>query len=194
MEVWYNFQDAEHNVWIAMKAFETPTLQHFSVEDNIVMWFVDGNAREVKLDLIVEMWPWVGLENKLALRLLVSPKEEGIIQIKEVGVEKWVGIAYENTTVRIKSTMKAVVFTGSQIMVDVTMNSKELPGGEIQVDFVYPNFGWNRLVHDPSLGIGGPFAYEPILNTLSMILGTAIIGIVVLAGRNRLEKLKLRRA
>ncbi len=74
------------------------------------------------------------------------------------------------------------------------MNSKEVPGGEIQVDLVYPNFGFSRLVHDPSLGIGGPFAYEPILSSLSMILGTAIIGMVVLASRKRFEKLKLRRA
>lgn len=198
IEAWYHFQSSERNLWIALKVFEAPTLQHFSVGDDMLMWFVDGNARDVKLDLIVEKWTWTSLKAKLALRLLVSPKEEGVIQTREVGIsERWVGISYQNATVRIKSMMKAVVFEGSQrSLVDVAMESRELPGGEIQVDLVYPNFGENRLVHDPSLGIGGPFAYEPIFGTSPMILilGTAILGLVLLATGRPLEKMKLRRA
>jgi len=91
--------------------------------------------------------------------------------------------------------MKAVIFEGSQrLLVDVAMESRDLPGGEIQVDLVYPNFGENRLVHDPSLGIGGPFAYEPIFGTSSLVLGIAILGVVILATGRPLEKMKLRRA
>ncbi|MFB0568963.1 MAG: hypothetical protein ACETV0_05045 [Nitrososphaeria archaeon] len=196
IEAWYHFQSSEHNLWIALKVFEAPTLQHLSVEDEILMWFVDGNARDVKLDLIVEKWTWTSPKNQLALRLLVSPKEEGVVRTREVGIgERWIGISYENATVRIKSMMKAVVFEDSQrLLVDVAMESRELHGGEIQVDLVYPNFGENRLVHDPSLGIGGPFAYEPIFGTSSLVLGIAILGVVILATGRPLEKMKLRRA
>lgn len=196
IEAWYHFQSSEHNLWIALKVFEAPTLQHLSVEDEILMWFVDGNARDVKLDLIVEKWTWTSPNNQLALRLLVSPKEEGVVRTREVGIsERWIGISYENATVRIKSMMKAVIFEGSQrLLVDVAMESRDLPGGEIQVDLVYPNFGDNRLVHDPSLGIGGPFAYEPIFGTSSLVFGIAILGVVILATGRPLEKMKLRRA
>jgi len=196
LEVWYRFQSPEYDFWIVMSTFEAPTLQHLSVDDDIVMWFVDGNAREVKLDLIVEKWPWFSPEDKLALRLLVSPEEGGVIQTREVGDnEIWVGISYNDETVRIKSMMKALVFDGSnRTVVEVKMDSKELPGGEVQVDFVYPNFGAKRLVHDPSLGIGGPFAYVPVLSVPWMMLGTGILGLVVLASGKRLEKRKIRQA
>jgi len=196
LEVWYRFQSPGYDFWIVMSMFEAPTLQHLPVDDEIMMWFVDGNAREVKLDLIVEKWPWASPEDKLALRLIVSPKKGGVIQTREVGNnEKWVGISYNNETVRIKSTLKALVFDGSERMgVDVKMNSKELAGGEVQVDFVYPNFGGKRLVHDPSLGIGGPFPYVPVLNVPWIMLGTGILGLVVLASGKRLEKRKIRRA
>jgi hypothetical protein len=51
---------------------------------------------------------------------------------------------------------------------------------ELDVYFIYPHFGENKLVHDPSIGIeDDPLLYIFTLLTPEILLGTAVTAVAI---------------
>ncbi|MDH5362925.1 MAG: hypothetical protein OEW84_06400, partial [Aigarchaeota archaeon] len=198
LQAWYHFLSTEYEIWILMNVFEVPLIKHFSSGNDTVVYFIEGNAMDVKLDLIVNRWPWSSEADKLALRVFVAPNQQGNIEAKKVGTdEEWLVLSSDERSVRIKVVTKAEVLRLddlSRSLVEVKMSYRPLSDGEILVDFVYPNFGEDTLIHDPQFGIGGPLAYIPILSPAAVILVLSILPIVLLPMRRRLESLRIRAA
>jgi len=196
LEVWYHFRDPDYDFLILMKTFEAPVIGHFSSGNDTVVYFVDGNANDVKLDLIVNQWPWSSQASELALRVFVAPKEQGSIETRRVGMdEEWVVVSSGGGTVRVRAVTKAEVQQAEDLssrLVDAKMIYKPLSNGEIMVDFVYPNFGENILYHDPEFGVGGALAYIAVLSPHILALLLGILAVVLLIMRRPLEALRIR--
>jgi len=188
----YDTMDCEFSIII--NVFRSPTIQYFVFDNKTLAYLVDGNANEVKFDFSVRRWPWSSGSSKLALRLGVLAQFLGSIELRSIGNnEQWLAFEVENQTIRIKWITKARVGLpdGSEQVVDVSAtHSVAANTGEILVDFVYPNFQGRTLIHDPSVGIGGPLVYQSVLQTTWMCLGLGILAAVVLTATKASERIR----
>lgn len=109
-----------------------------------ITYNVTGGA-ELKIDVIIDKWPWASDESLLGLWWSVNRQD---------------GSGTPETTENAVSTVnfgKGYLSWLSTAMVDdepvdVT-SSFNMTGRTVNIFMVYPNFGDGRLVHDPSLGV-----------------------------------------
>jgi len=190
----YTYDTADYEFSIIINVFRSPTIQYFVFDNKTLAYLVDGSANEVKFDFSVRRWPWSSGSSELALRLGVLAQSPGSIELRSIGKnEQWLAFESENQTIRIKWITKARVGLpdGSEQVVDVSATHSVAAGtGEILVDFVYPNFQGRTLVHDPSVGIGGPLIYQSVLQTTWMCLGLGILAAVVLTATKASERIR----
>lgn len=194
----YFYNSTSYEFSITMNIFRSPTIQYFSVDsDETVVYLVDGNANEVKFDFSVMRWAWSSSFSKLALRLLIEPQSVGSMELRSLGEnQEWLTFGTDNKTIRIKWITKARVRlpNGNERIVDVQASHGRSDTEEILVDFIYPNFEGRALVHDPSVGIGGPLTHQSVLQVIWVCIGSGVLATVVLTATKASERSRGRSA
>jgi len=158
--VTYRAQSERYDISIVFRIYEESKVEFFRNDERTVVYSVDGGARETKLDLIVTKWPWMSDSSSLALRVRTQVDPKGEVNVEKVSNdEQRMVINSQGILVKIKWVPRALVqeADGVQRIVDIGFSQKlNRDLKQLDVDFVYPNFGGSILMHDPSIGVAEP--------------------------------------
>ncbi|MCW4020981.1 MAG: Ig-like domain-containing protein [Candidatus Bathyarchaeota archaeon] len=137
--------------------------QDYSMSSEGISYNVTGGA-ELKIDVIIESWPFKDDDNMLCLRWSINRQDmnlEPSVSENRVtfgrGYFSWVSEA----SVYNETDSETVPVTGSFNMTGKTVN----------VYLAYPNFQNKSLIHDPSIGVMAPLQLSPQLSSNAASLG-----------------------
>lgn len=205
LTVTYYTNTTEYEIALVMRVYQRRVTESSTTWNATIVYGVDGGADEVKFDLIVSRWTWANASSQLALFMELESEVEGKVVLESASVDKdQIAIKLDSIKIKVGWIKKAKIVTaeGAEEFVDVAVAYKsleiELEESEVELEldvyFVYPHFGENKLIHDPSIGIeDDPLLYRFTLITPEILLGTAITAIalvgVAIALSRRKEKL-----
>jgi hypothetical protein len=193
--VTYYANTTEYEIALIMRVYQKRMTESSTTGNTTLVFDVDGGADEVKFDLIVNRWTWVDESSKLALFMELESEVEGEVVLESANMNKdQIAIKLDSIKIEIGwvKQAKVVAADGSEELVNVTVDYKsldiELEESEVELEldvyFIYPYFGENKLIHDPSIGIEDDLLlYIFTLLTPEVLLGTAVtaVAIVVVA-------------
>jgi hypothetical protein len=191
LTVTYYANATEYEIALVMRVYQRRVTENSTAWNATIVYDVDGGADEVKFDLIVSRWTWVDESSQLALLMELESEVEGEVALESASVDKdQIAIKLDSIKIKVGWVKKAKVVAadGSEEFVNVTVAYKsldiELEWSEVELEldvyFVYPYFGENKLIHDPSIGIeDDPLLYVFNLITPEILLGTAITATAV---------------
>lgn len=176
----YTFRNSTYDLLMLLNVYESPVTKVFTVADENITYFVDGNAGEVKLDVAVRDWPWSTGDTRLALRMRVSASsfsnvsEPGDLSEHEGGVSFEAG-AQAVMVKWVKEARIKLRGVEDERIAAVTVQSSLADEESLELDFVYPNFRGGSLVHDPSVALGALWTVQPTLSMLVVSMGSGAI-------------------
>jgi hypothetical protein len=204
--VTYYANSTDYEIALIMKIYQRRVTESFTAWDATIVYDVDGGADEVKFDLIISRWGWRAESSKLALLMELESEAEGDVTLESASVdEDQIAIKLNGIKIKVGWVKKAKIVAAddSEEFVNVTVSYKsldiELEDSEFELEldvyFIYPNFGENKLIHDPSIGIEDELLrYVFTLITPEFLLGTAIaataITVIAFAFTRRKKKLQ----
>lgn len=191
--VTYYVNSREYEISLVMRVYQRRVTESSTIWNATIIYDVDGGADEVKFDLIVSRWKWVNETSKLALLMELESEVEGKIEMESASIDKdQILIKLDIVQIKVGWVKKAkiVAADGTEKFVNVTVDYKEsefeLERSEVELElkvyFVYPHFGENTLIHDPSIRVeDDPLLYIFNLITPEILLGTAITATAIVA-------------
>jgi len=200
--VTYHANTTEYEITLIMHVYQRSVTLSSVSGNSSVIFDVDGGADEVKFDLIVSRWTWTSNSSKLAMLMKVEANVKGNIELKSAGIdEDKITIKLDSIGIKVDWVKKAGVIwpNGTSEFVDVTVAYKSMEieteegkvGLELNVNFTYPHFGTNKLIHDPSIGIeDDPLHYIFTLINQELLMGTGIMAIAVTVAAIALSRRK----
>ena len=163
--VTYYANSSDYEIVLVMYVAQKPLAMSLSSRNATIVFTIAGGADEVKFDLIVKRWSWVGgASSKLALVMKMESEFKGEVYLRSTTIDedqiivKLDGFGVEIAWVRMAEIRDQ---SGNSTFVNVTVSYRSMElkanpdkvGLELTVNFTYPYFGSSQLIHDPSIGI-----------------------------------------
>ncbi|MHA2408375.1 MAG: hypothetical protein ACXACA_08400 [Candidatus Ranarchaeia archaeon] len=147
---------------ITSPKFENLILQyrfHLYVDNTTVntgdlQTFVVGSS-ELKFDVLIENWPWVSEGNQLALRILLTSTHGRTLRHRHIHQTR--AMTWENATGDVQAYFRyedqVMLRNNTDFYLRNITSGLEENGTTPYLYLVYPYFGDQQLIHDPTLGL-----------------------------------------
>ena len=154
----YTTETDLYHISLVLWIYKDPTIQFLQSKDRTVVYSIEGNANEVKMDLIVHRWEWSSPDANLAMRVKTLGQSFSNLVLQDISEsEKRLIFQSGDATFKVKWVPVAELQfdDGTSQLVNIASNFELSPSTqEIYVDFIYSHFGDAVLIHDPSVGLG----------------------------------------
>lgn len=155
----YYANTSSYEIELVMHVYNYSIVANTTIGNKTITITVDGGADQVKYDFIVYKWPWMANDSLLALYNEIEVEVGTGASLQSVNAdENAINVDLGSVVISV-SWIKYATVDGSPVTVSTYYKSLELEAGEgeasleLEVFFIYPNFGNSILIHDPSIGL-----------------------------------------